>query len=83
MKDNSANKLFANIISDNFSFAGILMLLLLISMPVPAFSQNKLEKTAFQTAGQWKPVTDVRSDVAMVYGTHDRENMTFEQRVES
>ncbi|MCD8044141.1 MAG: hypothetical protein LUH10_13900 [Tannerellaceae bacterium] len=41
------------------------------------------EKTVFQTSGQWKPVTDVRSDVAIVYGTDDRKDMTFEQRVQS
>ncbi len=41
------------------------------------------EKTTFQTSGQWKPVTDVRSDVAIVYGTDDRRDMTFEQRVQS
>ena len=42
------------------------------------------EKTCFQTSGQWKPVTDVRSDVAIVYGTGGRRNnMTFEQRVQS
>lgn len=27
------------------------------------------EKTTFQTAGHWKPVTDIRSDVVMCYGT--------------
>jgi hypothetical protein len=41
------------------------------------------EKTAFQTAGQWKPATDVRSDVAIVYGANDRRDMTFEERVQS
>ncbi|GHT67546.1 hypothetical protein AGMMS50239_30920 [Bacteroidia bacterium] len=41
------------------------------------------EKTAFQTSGQWKPATDVRSDVAIVYGANDRRDMTFEQRVQS
>lgn len=41
------------------------------------------EKTTFQTSGHWKPVTDVRSDVAIVYGVNDRPNMTFEQRVQS
>ena len=41
------------------------------------------EKTSFQTAGQWKPVTDVRADVAIVYGTHDSRDMTFEQRVQT
>ena len=44
---------------------------------------GKKEKTIFQTSGQWKPVTDVRSDVAIVYGTSDRPGMTFEQRVQS
>lgn len=43
----------------------------------------KKEKTTFQTSGQWKPVTDVRSDVAIVYGVNDRPGMTFEQRVQS
>lgn len=43
----------------------------------------KREKTTFQTSGQWKPATDVRSDVAIVYGTSDRPGMTFEQRVQS
>jgi len=41
------------------------------------------EKTAFQTSGQWKPTTDVRADVAIVYGAGDRPNMTFEQRVQT
>ncbi|RAW02173.1 hypothetical protein [Pseudochryseolinea flava] len=41
------------------------------------------EKTTFQTAGPWKPVTDVRADVAIVYGVEDRGTMTFEQRVKS
>ncbi|WP_165043252.1 hypothetical protein [Dysgonomonas sp. ZJ709] len=44
---------------------------------------TNLEKTAFQTAGPWKPVTDVRADVAIVYGAGDRKDMTFEQRVQS
>ena len=41
------------------------------------------EKTTFQTAGQWKPVTDIRSDVVMVYGANDRRQMTFRERVQS
>ncbi|MEN6456400.1 MAG: hypothetical protein ABFD10_19265 [Prolixibacteraceae bacterium] len=41
------------------------------------------EKTTFQTSSHWKPVTDVRADVAIVYGTHDGPDMTFEQRVQS
>lgn len=46
-------------------------------------NSKKKEKTAFQTSGQWKPATDVRADVAIVYGTTDRPEMTFEQRVQS
>ena len=41
------------------------------------------EKTTFQTSGQWKPVTDVRADVTIVYGASDRRGMTFEERVQS
>ncbi|MDR1864179.1 MAG: hypothetical protein LBR08_01265, partial [Bacteroidales bacterium] len=44
---------------------------------------GKSEKTIFQTAGQWKPATDVRADVAVIYGANDRQRMTFEQRVQS
>ena len=41
------------------------------------------EKTAFQTSNPWKPVTDTRADVAIVYGAGDRRNMTFEERVQT
>lgn len=41
------------------------------------------EKTAFQTGSPWIPEIDVRSDVAIVYGANDRDNMTFEERVKS
>jgi len=41
------------------------------------------QKTAFQTGSPWIPQIDVRSDMAIVYGTNDRPNMTFEQRVQS
>ena len=47
------------------------------------------EKTAFQTSGHWKPVTDIRSDVAIIYGAGDRQAregrpaMTFEERVQT
>ena len=50
--------------------------------PDQSFSPNT-EKTAFQTAGPWKPATDVRSDVAIVYGVSDHPGLTFEQRVQS
>lgn len=41
------------------------------------------EKTAFQTSVPWDPGIDVRSDIAIVYGTGDRPGMTFGQRVET
>ncbi|MBT1705192.1 hypothetical protein [Chryseosolibacter indicus] len=44
------------------------------------------EKTTFQTANPWKPVTDTRADVAIVYSVkehHEKGNLTFEQRVQS
>jgi hypothetical protein len=44
---------------------------------------QKKEKTAFQTSGPWKPVTDVRADIAIVYGANDHKELTFEQRVKS
>lgn len=41
------------------------------------------EKTTFQTASHWKPATDIRSDLVMVYGAIDEPQMTFRERVES
>jgi hypothetical protein len=41
------------------------------------------EKAAFQTSSGWIPQIDVRSDMAIVYGTGDRKGMSFEQRVQS
>ena len=41
------------------------------------------EKTAFQTAHQWIPEIDVRSDIAIVYGVSERGKMSFEERVKS
>lgn len=49
-------------------------------IPQPEEKEKK-EKTAFQTSGPWKPVTDIRADVAIVYGANDRKDMNFEQRV--
>ena len=40
-------------------------------------------KTTFQTANHWKPTIDVRSDAVMVYGTGNRPQMSFQERVES
>lgn len=44
------------------------------------------EKTAFQTSNPWKPVIDVRADVAIIYSVkdhHGASNMTFEERVKT
>ncbi|MDB5153401.1 MAG: hypothetical protein JWR54_2152 [Mucilaginibacter sp.] len=62
----------------------------LLSISVSCFSQRKKlapdnlkQKTTFQTSSSWMPQIDVRSDVAIVYGTSDRNGETFEQRVQS
>ena len=41
------------------------------------------EKTSFQTAALWKPGIDIRSDVAIAYGTSTRNYMPFELRLKS
>lgn len=53
-----------------------------------AIPAERREKTAFQTGQPWKPTTDVRADVAIVYGvggnpSEKRSGLTFEQRVQS
>lgn len=71
------------------------LLYLLVAFSVQAFSQSTPaaqkqslpgEKTVFQTSNPWKPVTDVRADVAIVYSVkehHGKGSMTFEERVQS
>lgn len=47
---------------------------------------NPQEKTVFQTSNPWKPVTDVRADVAIVYSVrdhHGKGGTTFEERVQT
>ncbi len=49
---------------------------------------ERRERTAFQTGQPWKPTTDVRADVAIVYGvggnpSEKRSGLTFEERVQS
>lgn len=58
----------------------ILISVLLLHLFITAEAQ---EKTSFQTGSPWIPQIDVRSDIAIVYGTGDRPGMTFEQRVKS
>ncbi len=52
----------------------------------PALAANEestpREKTTFQTAAGWKPVTDIRSDAVMVYGVRSDLN-DFHNRVNS
>lgn len=45
--------------------------------------EHPRQKTTFQTGSPWIPQIDVRSDMAIVYGTNDRKGETFEQRVQS
>lgn len=62
-------------------------LILWVSSPGNIHAQNSSgEKTTFQTANPWKPVTDTRADVAIIYSVkehHEKGNLTFEQRVQS
>lgn len=65
-----------------------LLLLSFITASASTFAQVKKasvlpQKTAFQTGSPWIPQIDVRSDMAIVYGTNDRPGYTFEQRVQS
>lgn len=46
-------------------------------------AEHPRQKTTFQTSSPWIPQIDVRSDMAIVYGTNDRKGETFEQRVQS
>lgn len=75
----------------NYIYAGLICLSLTGCTTIQPFLS---EKTIFQTSSPWKPVTDVRSDVAVVYGTalqdlksygipDDKQLMTFEQRAQS
>jgi hypothetical protein len=41
------------------------------------------EKTTFQTSAAWRPTTDSRADVAIVYGHGDGRRETFAQRIKS
>ena len=68
-----------------FCLTGLILINCLIALSGCTSPNNiaKREKTTFQTAGQWKPATDVRADVTIVYGANDRRNMTFEERVNS
>jgi hypothetical protein len=72
----------------------ILCILIIISFQVCAQPPQKAkespapggEKTTFQTSNPWKPVTDVRADVAIVYSVkdhHRKADLTFEQRVQT
>jgi len=65
-----------------------LLLLSFITASASTFAQVKPasalpQRTAFQTGSPWIPQIDVRSDMAIVYGTNDRPDYTFEQRVQS
>lgn len=61
----------------------LLLCVLALSSVVEACAQTDTkipkEKTTFQTSGAWKPVTDIRSDLVMVYGMSNN----FAQRLQS
>jgi hypothetical protein len=54
---------------------------LLLSMALQLLAQR--EKTTFQTLSPWKPSTDIRSDVVMVYGVGSSPTLSFHDRVKS
>jgi hypothetical protein len=62
---------------------GLVAASLAASSQVKTATTEPLQKTTFQTGSPWIPQIDVRSDVAIVYGTSDRRDMTFEQRVQT
>jgi hypothetical protein len=70
-----------------FFFLYLALIFQACSPPPQKDGENKSrEKTAFQTSNPWKPVTDVRADVAIVYSVkdhHGKANMTFEERVQT
>jgi len=54
----------------------------IVSVVCMAQGHTGKEKTCFQTNSPWKPTTDVRSDISIVYGTHDQ-SIGFEERIQS
>ena len=58
-----------------------LFIALLLSMALKLLAQR--EKTTFQTLSPWKPSTDIRSDVVMVYGVGSSPTLSFHDRVKS
>ena len=72
------------------AFGSLLILASSVFMTWPDDREKgkKKEKTGFQTSQHWKPETDVRADIAIVYGVggnpSDRvKGKTFEERVKS
>lgn len=68
----------------------VLVCVVALSVMFPTFvnAKERKDKTAFQTSQPWKPTTDNRADVAIIYGVggnpgERRANKTFEERVQS
>ena len=59
------------------------VIILFMLLAATALQAQQREKTTFQTAGQWKPATDVRADAVMVYGVNDNRRHPFAERVQS
>ena len=58
-----------------------LLIAIIATITLPGYAQS--EKTTFQTSGQWKPVTDIRSDAVMVYGVNENRRFSFKERLQS
>uniref|UniRef100_UPI0032175685 hypothetical protein n=1 Tax=uncultured Draconibacterium sp. TaxID=1573823 RepID=UPI0032175685 len=69
--------------NNKFKLLGWAILLSHFQALAQVIDQHPKEKTVFQTSNPWKPTVDVRSDAAIIYGTHDRPEMSFEERVQS
>jgi hypothetical protein len=67
----------------SFVFLILLFVASIASAQLKTKQSDIKEKTSFQTSAPWKPTTDLRADIAMVYGAGDRPGMTFEQRAQT
>jgi len=66
-----------------FAIPALLSLCSACKTSPPKEKENQAEKTAFQTSTYWMPEIDVRSDIAIVYGANDHDDMSFTDRLNS
>ena len=61
----------------------LIIVVTLMATALTSASAQQREQTTFQTSAHWKPATDIRADLVMVYGANDHPGETFCQRVQS